>query len=279
MQRIQKLLTPLLGSDLLWSVFQRTLVWSADVVKGARMRVLQRRQMNVMASRISPDLVVLRGVFEGMRYSQAVACGSTLTPKLLGCYEAELTGVIEQICALPVAHVYDIGCAEGYYAVGLAMRMKGACVHSFDTDAEARSACVQLASFNHVSEKVIVSGAVSRDDLLLWEDGSLILSDCEGYESVLFDEEIARKHSRSWFLIEVHDTVNPELSVRLRRVFEKTHAITVITSLGDLKKADSYKMPELRDMPRGERFLYLKEDRPRLMDWFWCCPLNPQARP
>jgi hypothetical protein len=276
MQQIKRLLTPLLGSDAMWPFFQKTLVWAADVVKGARMRVLERRHMELMASRVSPGLVVLRGVFAGLKYSQAIACGSTLTPKLLGCYEAELAGVIEQICDLPIKHVYDIGCAEGYYAVGLAMRMKNVRVHAFDTDEEARHACMKLAEANLVSERVLVAGATVRDDLLNWENGSLILSDCEGYESELFDQAIAARHSDSWFLIEVHDTVDPELSTRLRRVFEKTHVINVITSLDDLKKADSYVLPELDGMPRGERFLYVKEDRPRLMDWFWCTPLHTQ---
>jgi hypothetical protein len=49
------------------------------------------------------------------------AVGSALIPKLLGCYEAELHGVIA--CALNTTYdtIIDIGCAEGYYAVGLAL--------------------------------------------------------------------------------------------------------------------------------------------------------------
>jgi len=225
-----------------------------------------------MAHEVSPNLIVLRGVFAGMVYPQALACGSALTPKLLGCYESELTDVIERICVLPVADMYDIGCAEGYYAVGFAMRMHTARIHAFDTDEVARDACRALAAANDVVERVFVGGGVGREDVLSWKNGSMILSDCEGFESVLFDAEVADRHNRSWFLIEVHDTVDPDLSIRLRSVFEKTHEVISITSLDDLKKTDYYVIPELEGKSRAERLRYVSENRPRLMDWFWCCP-------
>ena len=73
-----------------------------------------------------PDLIVRNGPFAGMRYPGVQSVCSTIVPKLIGCYEKELHSVIELICSQQYNSVVDIGCAEGYYAVGLAMRLQNA---------------------------------------------------------------------------------------------------------------------------------------------------------
>jgi hypothetical protein len=40
-----------------------------------------------------------------------------------GCYEHELHGEIEQLVTRGFDAVLNIGCGEGYYAIGLARRM------------------------------------------------------------------------------------------------------------------------------------------------------------
>jgi 2-polyprenyl-3-methyl-5-hydroxy-6-metoxy-1,4-benzoquinol methylase len=82
-------------------------------------------------------LVVLDGPFAGMRYVPQAA-GSSLLPKLLGCYEAELHPTLTSVFSLNYRQVVDVGCAEGYYAVGLATRILEARVFAFDTDMQAR---------------------------------------------------------------------------------------------------------------------------------------------
>ena len=61
-------------------------------------------------------------------------------PKLLGVYERELNPYIEQACALNFPLIVDVGAAEGYYAVGMALRNPSARVIAFEMDARAREA-------------------------------------------------------------------------------------------------------------------------------------------
>ena len=54
-----------------------------------------------------------------------------LPPKLLCCYEAELHPAIERAAARNPQLIVTIGCAEGYYAVGMARVLLAARVHAF----------------------------------------------------------------------------------------------------------------------------------------------------
>src|SRR5436305_1529663 len=90
---------------------------------------------------------VRSGPFAGMTMLRAVADGS-YTAKLLGCYERELHGLIRRLVRTRYRTVVNVGCAEGYYAVGLARRMPAATVHAHDTDPEARRLCRRLARAN-----------------------------------------------------------------------------------------------------------------------------------
>jgi hypothetical protein len=54
--------------------------------------------------------------------------------KFLGTYEQELHGVIEKAMESHPKFVLNIGCAEGFYAVGLAIRLNDAQVFAADSD-------------------------------------------------------------------------------------------------------------------------------------------------
>src|SRR5437660_11467263 len=74
---------------------------------------------------------VRQGPFAGMRYIDR-AIGSAYLPKLLGTYECELAAIIEEVCARGPRLIIDLGAAEGYYAVGLALRNPQARVVGFE---------------------------------------------------------------------------------------------------------------------------------------------------
>jgi len=101
--------------------------------------------------RIVSDLTVRSGPFAGLRYPSEASVGSTLLPKLLGSYEQELHGVVEQLDHAKYTAIVDIGCAEGYYAVGLAKRIESIPVFAYDTDPTSRQLCLDMASRNDVS--------------------------------------------------------------------------------------------------------------------------------
>src|SRR5687768_17261507 len=67
-----------------------------------------------------PKLEVLTGPFAGMKYPYA-SNGSAVFPKLLGTYESEISELFRYERLKRYRTFIDIGCAEGYYLVGVAM--------------------------------------------------------------------------------------------------------------------------------------------------------------
>ena len=82
---------------------------------------------------------MIEGPFKGVRYIDT-AQGSAYIPKLLGIYERELTPQIEDLISLQPVLIVDLGAAEGYYAVGLAMRLKSAQVIAFEMEHSGQAA-------------------------------------------------------------------------------------------------------------------------------------------
>src|ERR1700760_4646091 len=90
---------------------------------------------------------VASGPFTGMKYINKSA-GSAYIPKLLGIYERELHDIIEYVCRLNIRTVINVGAGEGYYAVGLAVRMPFSSVIAFERDPQACAEVRALARLN-----------------------------------------------------------------------------------------------------------------------------------
>jgi hypothetical protein len=221
-----------------------------------------------------PDLKVRHGPFSGMQYPAVASVGSQLFPKLLGSYERELAPTIERMCRTPYDDIIDVGCAEGYYAVGLARRIPGARVRAYDTDARGRELCERMAEANDVASRVTVGGWCSPETLAALPSGSrvLIVCDCEGYEAELFPEHLIPRLSRAELLIETHDFIDPTISLRLRERFAPTHDIEVIPSIDDVKKAQTYEYAELAPYDIATRRQLIGEYRPAIMEWLHLRP-------
>ena len=223
---------------------------------------------------IFSELKVLHGVFAGMKYPGKLSIGSGFFPKLLGSYEKEIEPVLETICDSNYSEIVDIGCAEGYYAVGLAMRIKTAKIFAFDANTKANRLCQAMAELNGVSERVITGSFCDADTLinLPLTEKALIVSDCEGYEKELFTNNNLPFLARHELLIEVHDFIDIEISSYLRKIFESTHSIQVFSSIDDIKKAQLYEYKELEGLSLEEKKQILDEYRPAIMEWFYLKP-------
>lgn len=217
-----------------------------------------------------PELTVTDGPFRGLRYSAAKSFCGALLPKLLGSYESELQAVLDEMLKTGYSTVVDIGCAEGYYAVGLARALPQVEVYAFDTDSEAKQMCLDMAKLNGVADRVHIGGLCDEEVLRTLPLGhhALILSDCEGYEGRLFNTRMAEFLRRHDVIIETHDFIDIELSVKIRHAFAMTHQIQSIKSLDDIERAHSYNSPKLQRYSTRERCLILSEMRPAIMEWF-----------
>jgi len=86
---------------------------------GLRVLAIWRSRMIARALRDQNGGRVLGGPFAGMAYVEDATEGA-LAPRLIGTYEDELHPYLAEALAADPEVILDIGCAEGYYAAGLA---------------------------------------------------------------------------------------------------------------------------------------------------------------
>jgi hypothetical protein len=208
---------------------------------------------------------VRHGPLAGLEYPPALDATGDLVAKLLGTYELELREELEAWVAAGHAHVIDVGCAEGYYAVGLARAMPSATVHAFDIDAAARERCAALAAANGVQERVVLGGMCTPQALQAGfpASGVALFSDCEGYERVLLDPDAAPVLAGWAILVELHEFLDPEITDVIATRFAATHDVRVI---GEMPRRGET-LPELAGFSPAERAVLLDEHRPAAMRW------------
>jgi hypothetical protein len=177
---------------------------------------------------------VRQGPFRGMRY-RVRAVHSSFFPKLLGIYERELHPVVEGIARRGFGTLINVGAAEGYYAVGLALRLPQCRVVAYEMDSAGRLQIRRLAEENDVAGRIEIRGPCEPADLrqaLAAADGeAVVLCDVEGYELHLLDPAAVPELRRAWVLVEVHDFVHPGLTELLCRRFAATHMIEQFRAL------------------------------------------------
>lgn len=241
--------------------------------KRDKQAVKQMRRSTQLAAvqKLFPDLVVQHGPFKGMKYPSPQAVGSALVPKLLGSYERELHPTIEYILTQDYTEIVDIGCAEGYYAVGMAIKHPNSLVYAFDTNEKALKLCRQMAELNGVVDRIVFGSHCSPQELrkIPYRGKALIISDCEGYEKELFSEDVIPYLAEHDLLIEIHDTVDITISGLMRERFSATHQIEVVESIDDIKKAKNYDYDELADYDLTTRHILISEGRGNIMEWFF----------
>jgi hypothetical protein len=211
-------------------------------------------------------LEVRRGPFHGMRYIDGLERNSgDLVAKLAGTYERELHGVLADWIAARYPHIIDVGCAEGYYAVGFAHAMGDTTVHAYDIEPLARDRCAALADLNAVGDRVRILGACAPSSLGAFPaQGVALLSDCEGYERTLLDPAVAPALKRWPILVELHEFIDASITETLRERFADSHEIDVIE--GEGREQDT-QLPELSFMTSRQRAAVLGERRPGPMRW------------
>jgi hypothetical protein len=198
-----------------------------------------------------------------MVYPAEAVAATLLVPRLLGSFERELHDSINEVVNRVWSNIINIGCADGYYAIGLARRLPTAHVYAVDSDPSFRSLCSKMAELNGVRGRVSVTDAVGTDELngLLPENSppSFVLCDCEGCELDLLDPQVAPRLRTAWLLVELHDFVNPTIGQTLLDRFEGTHEITRIPS----SERDCHQYEELAALSDDDAALALTESRLR----------------
>ena len=219
-------------------------------------------------------LEVRYGPFVAMRYGEDMAQATNdLVSKLTGSYERELHGAVTEWIASDLEHVIDVGCAEGYYAVGFALKIPGATVHAFDIDPTARERCAAMAELNGVAGRVRVAGACNPSSFDSFpQDGVALFSDCEGAELALLDPALAPR-LQSWpIIVELHDFGDSTITTTICERFAPTHEISIIQAT----KRHNDVPVELSFATTQQRSILLSE-RPQGMSWAHMRPRSLSA--
>jgi hypothetical protein len=218
---------------------------------------------------------VLSGPFEGMPYLHEIVWGP-ITPKWIGSYEAELQKIVERILSGGYSQIVNVGCAEGYYAVGLASLIPGAEVFAFDLDPIARKQTTRLASLAGVADRVNIGGNCTGRILEeLISDNTLLAIDIEGFEVQLLDPNNVDGLARASLLVEVHSRPPLDLAAAaeiLQSRFEPTHHLRWFNA--ESRELQVYRYQHFWDGKiSAARFAeYLDEGRSEAQRWFWAEP-------
>ena len=130
-------------------------------------------------------------------------------PKLLGCYEQPLEPILQEIIENGTyTAIIHIGCAEGYYAVGMARLMPGTRVFAYDINPRAVETCKFLAEKNAVADLFEFGTEFQISDFDKFEqEHVLIFCDIEGAELALLNMEKAPVLNTMDLIVETHDLI------------------------------------------------------------------------
>lgn len=276
MEAVKQLIRRMVRSDRAWRLIDWTVLRPARIAEEERRKIdFDRREAALLAS-MFPDLTVRHGPFTGICYPRGESVCSALLPKLLGSYERELHPTIELACRRAYPLVVDVGCAEGYYAVGLARCLPASQVLAYDTDLTARDLCRAMAAKNDVLDRVTVGERCGPDQLKEAVDGrpALVVCDCEGYEAELLVPGVIPALAAAFLFVEVHEFAVPGVTASLAERFAATHRVEAVASTDDAVKGRTYSYPELDALGQDDREFVVAERRPGGMEWLVLTPLG-----
>ncbi|MEM6529845.1 MAG: hypothetical protein AAF653_16215, partial [Chloroflexota bacterium] len=166
--------------------------------------------------------------------------------------------------------------AEGYYAVGCALRLPDAEVYAFDVNPALCDICAEAAELNGVADRVTIAAEAPALDTIadrIVPGRTLLIVDVEGDETLLLDPQRAPALENTTIIVESHDFLGCKKPILLE-CFESTHEIHVISATA--RNPDNYPMLNLLS-PR-HRHLALYEFRPAPMEWLVMTP-RPERIP
>ena len=220
-----------------------------------------------------PDETVASGPFQGLHMAGTPVNCTAYAAMLLGTYEAELHPVLREICSREHAAILSIGCAEGYYAVGLARQIPTATVSAYDTDPVARERCRQLAEQNDVADRVIIGEFFTMNMLPELKPGEtgFIMVDCGGAERHIFHQD-----SDTWsrlaaydLLIEIHEFLQPGVSRYIYETFSATHSIQRFFNIEDRRRPLVISSPLIEHLDWRTKVQLIAEHRPAALEWYF----------
>jgi hypothetical protein len=185
--------------------------------------------------------------------------------KLLGTYECELNDIVCDVLDGGARAFFDLGAADGYYAVGVPCRA-GIPSYAFELSASARGLMQETAELNGVAGLVEIHRAAKPGRLVRMDlDGAFVLCDIEGTERSFFTPELVSALRTAHVVIELHERDQPDLREVLADRFASTHDARFV----ELRPRDLTAWAELESFTDDERGRAIDEHRYRNDGCWW----------
>ncbi len=216
--------------------------------------------------------VVQSGPFEGIKLLPKEGWeDGNLGVMLLGCYEKELHDPIEKeikrLSGVHRAQVVDVGCAEGYYAIGMKKRLPFADVWALDISETAMQVCEENAALNEV--ELLTSESIDR----AFKKPDLVIMDVEAAELFYLDLEKYPALKNATIIVECHDyDLSGEISGPMIQRFLPTHDILCMRE----GARDPNEFTMLHRFHSDTRWIAVSEGRPCMMHWLYMRPIDGQ---
>jgi len=214
---------------------------------------------------------VYQGPFKDMTIVRKFSWGDGDTAgKLLGIYEDELHPAITHLTKEnDFDVVLNIGCAEGYYGIGLARNLPKSLCALFDINPDAINIARENAKVNGVNN-VQFNTDCSVENIrsyLAKAKRPFIVMDVEGHENVLLDLNLIPELNRSTVIVESHDCVSSGTTDRIVDRLKETHDVYTIP-----QGAKNPYIDILFDLCDSDKMLLCCESRPSTMTWIVLVP-------
>jgi hypothetical protein len=260
-------LARLVCSEPVWHMLPEVL--RRSVYLQVQRGVQSQKIRNQAASALLEGGVVVGGPFAGMQVSNWITRGSAHFPRFLGSYESELHDEMTAFASREYQILMDIGFAEGYYLVGLALMNRSARIIGFDCDSIAHTQCRELASANGIdSDRLEFHGTFTHElAKKSLPARSLVICDCEGFELSVFDKIYQNLWSESDLIIECHDFISEGVSNTIISNLQQTHKIRIVESVEPQDKLHFTNIPALSRLTLTQRKYLLDEGRPAKQIW------------
>jgi hypothetical protein len=147
----------------------------------------------------------------------------------LGTHELEICRVIIRIIDHGYAMVVNIGAADGYYAVGFALKSVSTRVEAFETISELHTVLEESAKLNGVADRITLRGVFDASGLRVSLRRSsapvYVLMDIEGGEFDLLEPGAVPELREADIFVETHDAFVPHVTDTLIERFRTAHDI------------------------------------------------------
>jgi hypothetical protein len=214
---------------------------------------------------------VQTGPFRGMKIVPHYMWGDGDTAaKLMGVYEDELHEWIEHSIAQAPSTVINVGSAEGYYSVGMALRLPGVPVLAVDLEPRAAVYVQENAAANGIKIQAIVETVTAQwlQEQCESQPRPLLILDCEGAEADLLDPVKAPALAKAMILVECHDCIIPNITADIRDRFSATHEVHFTKQCSK----DPYQFKWLESLSDCDKWALVHEGRPSVATWLYMVP-------